>query len=572
MNKLQTSHFFFLQPILASILLLSTMPFFAESAVISDGEPFSSSNITPSATIYDDDPDFFKVQSEKPLTQNKETSLVIETNVTGASVYINNNYRGTTPLTIKNLTEGKYKVRIEKAHYDTKTIYVKVRKGQQRCYYVELERITGKLLFSVTPGNATISCDGSTVNSNPITVDEGSHTITVRCFGYNTWSSSVSVYRNMLRRVSVQLDEAAFAITAIKASRASFNPRNAGSLGTTTINFSVTAPAAGTLTICDQYGSVVWTASYVRFTTWDYAASWDGRTQSGAYAVDGIYTATLSSEGQTASCSFSVDSSITYPMLSITPDGTGLGSVASAEMYPGDTMMFYFGLGPSFDILNRKLYGAPFTAQFGWAFANWGEFSLGYNVMLGSLKTPSFYLNTKFGGHINISYNAAFCYAFNARFGFTKDALYEPYGADIGTGLGTGVMLGIDTDNFYFGLASEFIYGPVKGILTKGNDLSLKNGALIQFKLNGAACGMYCSLNSCFGTYNYTTTDDSVQHTGTITGAYRALDGGIQGSVYFNGSSVSAVGRTGVIWYPGETVAGENELYIYSLLGISIVF
>lgn len=559
--------------LLLALLLANGSSLFSEGFDISSAEPIGiSENSTSNADQFDDDPDYFKVKTENLLKEQKNSSVIISSNVTGASVYLNGNYQGNTPLTIKNLADGNYKLRIEKTHYETRQLTIRVRRGHEREYYIELKRITGRLSFTVTPGNATIQCDGITISSNPVTLDEGNHTVTVKCFGYNTSTYQVEVIRDMLRRVTVSLDEAQFAITSMSSSRASFNPRNAGSLGSNTINFSVTAPSSGMLTIHDSGGTLLASYNYGTFSTWDYSFTWDGRTPSGAYAPDGVFTATLEASGQSVSCTFTIDSSITYPQLSCTSDGTGLGSVASAQMYPDNTMMFGFGLGPSFNLSGGSLYGAPFCALFCYAPTRFLEFSLGYNIMLGALKTPSGYFTTKFGSSISLGNSTSFCYAFNARIGLAKDALYAPYGADIGTGLGTGIMLGIDNGFLYCGIASEFIYGPVKGMLTKGSDMSWKNGFILQVRSTRASFGMYASLNSCFGSYDFTTSEDLQRRTGDISSMIRVIDGGIQSSVYLSNSSVSAVFKAGTICYPEVLASEENGLYLYSMIGVSIVF
>jgi hypothetical protein len=542
----------------------------AETVDISDGEPFDAA---PSTSTISEDPDFFKVESESPLVEKKNSSLTIKTNVSGASVYLNGNYRGTTPLTIKNLTEGKYRLRLQKTHYETRELSIQVRRGQERVYYIDLMRIIGKLSFIVTPSDATVSCDGFTVNENPMTLDEGVHSISVKKFGYNTWTSSVMVYRNMLRRVNIQLDKAEFAITSLSASRTSFNPRNAGTLGSTSIKFSVTAPSSGKLSITSASGTVVWYGSYTQFTTWNYSATWDGKTNNGLYAPDGIYTATLEASGQSASCTFTIDSSITYPQLSVSYSGTGLGSVASAQLYPENAMLLHFALGPAVLLNNKSFYGAPFTAQFAWAIIKQLEFSASYNVMLGELKTASGSTALKFGSKVSLNKNMDFAFAMNVRAGFTQDALFAPYGTDIGTGFGTGLLFGIDTGSFYAGAESEYIYGPIKGLFTKGNDRAWKNGIMVQYRTADASIGAYGSLMSCFGTYAYTSSNESTLCEGSAAGMARALDAGLESLIFFSGSSVSADLKAGTVWYPAaEDTTSENTVYLYGMLGITIVF
>lgn len=546
--------------------LFASIFIFAETAVISDAEPLEDTSAQKNKIS--NDPNFLN-QKEETLSDKKESVITVETNITNAKVYLNGNYRGTTPLTVKNLTPGSYRLRIEKQHYETREIYINVKRGQKITYNFDLVKITGKIYFNVNPSNATITCDGTIVNSNICTVEEGSHNITVKCFGYRTWSSSVAVIRHTIRKVTVELDEAPFEISSIYSSKSSFNPRNAGSLGATEINFFVTAPSSGILVIRNDYGEEFFRTAFYNFTTWNYSASWNGKKSDGTYAQEGNYTATLDAGGQTVSCSFKIDSSISYPKLSLTKDGSGLGSVASAQMYPGNTMMLNFSLAPTLNISNNKFYGIPITAQLGWATSNSSEFAASFKLMFGSVNTVAFNLTAKFGGSTLIFDRTKLCYALNFRFGSASKGIYEPYGADVGNGLGAGVMAGIDVSNFYLGFASEFIYRPVVG-KGSGNDLAWKNGILIQHRSSSSSLGIFASLNSCFGSYRYEDSKNSyIVYSDSIESFTRAIDAGVEGSINFPNSSVAAVGRIGIIWYPLDE---ESQLYQYGEIGISIVF
>src|SRR5574344_830362 len=139
------------------ISLLASIFIFAETAVISDAEPLEDSSTQESRIS--NDPNFLS-EKEEHLEQKKDTALTVQTNVTTANVYLNGNYRGTTPLTIKNLTPGKYKLRVEKQHYETREISINIKRGQRITYNIDLIRIIGKIYFNVNPSNAIVQCDG----------------------------------------------------------------------------------------------------------------------------------------------------------------------------------------------------------------------------------------------------------------------------------------------------------------------------------------------------------------------------------------------------------------------------
>jgi hypothetical protein len=65
-------------------------------------------------------------------------SIYFETNPPGASVYVNNTYKGTTPFTLSNVIPGYYKVLVEDSGYQTYTETVKVTSGTKTSFYAKL--------------------------------------------------------------------------------------------------------------------------------------------------------------------------------------------------------------------------------------------------------------------------------------------------------------------------------------------------------------------------------------------------------------------------------------------------
>ena len=65
-------------------------------------------------------------------------SIYFETNPPGASVYVNNTYKGITPFTLSNVIPSYYKVLVEDSGYQIYTETVKVNSGTKTSFYAKL--------------------------------------------------------------------------------------------------------------------------------------------------------------------------------------------------------------------------------------------------------------------------------------------------------------------------------------------------------------------------------------------------------------------------------------------------
>ncbi|MFH1404094.1 MAG: metallophosphoesterase [Candidatus Altiarchaeota archaeon] len=68
-------------------------------------------------------------------------SIKVDSTPSGADVYFNGEFRGNTPLTITNVNNGAYAIRIEKDAYSTKEKSVRVRRGRDKSIRIKLKRI-----------------------------------------------------------------------------------------------------------------------------------------------------------------------------------------------------------------------------------------------------------------------------------------------------------------------------------------------------------------------------------------------------------------------------------------------
>ena len=234
--------------------------------------------------------------------------LNIETNVTGASVYIDSTYKGTTPLRLRNLEPGLRTIKISKNHYATYTTSVRLEAEKTQNFSVALEKISGYLNLSVIPAESLLYCDGESISARNEEIDEGSHTVKARAFGYYDKSETILIHRNQTTNHSMVLDKCPFKINSFAPSSQSFNPKNSKRLRTVKFKISVTAPENGTIVVKDSFDRQVASLN-VSFKTWESSVEWDGR-QNGNPLPEGSYTATLSAGGFKETTTVAIDYSI----------------------------------------------------------------------------------------------------------------------------------------------------------------------------------------------------------------------------------------------------------------------
>lgn len=136
----------------------------------------------------------------------------------GASVYINEEYRGIAPLSLQNITPGNYQVSVSKTGYNNDTVPVLLYDGSTREIGFTLEPVTkatvptgsGSIAVDSSPGGAVIMLDGNTVGItrmdgyafNVNNVPAGNHIVTVELTGYPVYTSNITVIRNQVVKVN----------------------------------------------------------------------------------------------------------------------------------------------------------------------------------------------------------------------------------------------------------------------------------------------------------------------------------------------------------------------------------
>jgi hypothetical protein len=154
----------------------------------------------------------------------------------GAAVFLNGEYRSTTPAKLLNVTPGNYLINISLAGFTNESFTTTIFNGSIREYGVNLENSStasasavtlpkaggsGSIAVDSSPGGASVTLDGTAAGKTPAgraalilnDVPAGSHTLIVELAGYPPYTSTVTVIKNQVVKVDADLATLTTAIT-----------------------------------------------------------------------------------------------------------------------------------------------------------------------------------------------------------------------------------------------------------------------------------------------------------------------------------------------------------------------
>lgn len=102
--------------------------------------------------------DFFN----NTISIDAEYDVTINTNIKGAKVYINNKYKGVSPLTLKDISYGKYELKIVKDDYITIAEVLNVTGSDFKDYQLKEKPFSAK--FQILNDNSLLSTDDILIN------------------------------------------------------------------------------------------------------------------------------------------------------------------------------------------------------------------------------------------------------------------------------------------------------------------------------------------------------------------------------------------------------------------------
>jgi len=242
-------------------------------------------------------PGIYFPESTETAEEEEEGRLFIESTPSGATVYINNSFKGITPVTLTDFEPGTYRITIIKEGYYDETFWIEYN-GSNKDYHIVLKAITGYLVVYSNVKNAEISAGGFYYSEAPLELPIGSYTLRVRAFSYEEYTKNITIYEKRTTEVEVFLQEAAFILSDPGLSRSVFSPDNPGLLGISVFSFRVTSYGIGTFSVKNEAGEEVFSETLPRFTSWSQSYTWNGRGIGGKELEDGIYTIVVTATGE----------------------------------------------------------------------------------------------------------------------------------------------------------------------------------------------------------------------------------------------------------------------------------
>lgn len=138
----------------------------------------------------------------------KSGTLVVDSTPSGASVYVDGTYRGTTPLTVE-LQPGQHTINVTLEGYKPYLATVNVPPGETVKITAKLEKkiATGTVWINSQPTGADVYVDGTWRGTTPLTLTlpPGTHTIEIRKEGYPPTRKTVEVAPGEEKKITLTL-------------------------------------------------------------------------------------------------------------------------------------------------------------------------------------------------------------------------------------------------------------------------------------------------------------------------------------------------------------------------------
>ena len=234
--------------------------------------------------------------------------LVINTNPSAVSVFIDGVERGSTPVTFENLQMGEYSIRLSKEGYRDRQFSVTLFNNSRLVVSIKMEEVRGFASVTVhraespqaLPFNPQLFTDAfdGTLSAVSLTDDykallnmtAGRSFIIARAFGWEETLEEVLIIEDSTTTVDIYMRPATFRIGALFRGRKRINPLDSSGLGSAEFPFVVMAPGSAVMTVRDTGGSVVYSRQIEDFTTWRQSVTWDGKDIHGSPVPEGVYT------------------------------------------------------------------------------------------------------------------------------------------------------------------------------------------------------------------------------------------------------------------------------------------
>jgi hypothetical protein len=139
-----------------------------------------------------------KIPETPTVTSGEPAQIRIASNPSGAQVFINAEFKGTTPLTA-SVSPGSLSVLVSKEGLMRYSRKITVRPGEKvNLTDINLQDLYGEVSLSSAPQRANVVFDGQAIPAKtPVTIRkvrrDQAHTVSVSLSGYKTWSTTFNM-------------------------------------------------------------------------------------------------------------------------------------------------------------------------------------------------------------------------------------------------------------------------------------------------------------------------------------------------------------------------------------------
>ena len=138
-------------------------------------------------------------------------TLSVNSNPKGAKVYLDNDYKGETPLDLRNIATGQYILKMTLAGYEdwTSTVVIlPVLTVRISADLTPKENEFGSISVNSNPQGARVYLDNAYKGNTPLNIRDvatGRHKIRIMLSGYEEWTSDITVSSSRVARVTADL-------------------------------------------------------------------------------------------------------------------------------------------------------------------------------------------------------------------------------------------------------------------------------------------------------------------------------------------------------------------------------
>ena len=126
-----------------------------------------------------------------------EPILSVESNPSGADVYVNGGHVGVSPVKVEGLVPGSHKIQVSKDHYQDYNEDLFIKKGKPKVVQADLTpKPFGDLKVNSNPSGAEVYIDDDKRGITPIALEnlpKGTRKVMIKKEGFDTWIDTVEI-------------------------------------------------------------------------------------------------------------------------------------------------------------------------------------------------------------------------------------------------------------------------------------------------------------------------------------------------------------------------------------------